>query len=660
MFHTSKLRGIVWIALLGLALTGCLGGSSANPGGNTVPKPTYKVEGVKDGSTYDHPVTPKITPGPGTTLKELTLNGNPFNTGTQIVESGTYELEVVVQNTKGEEALGKITFTLLLEIGTPVIRVPEQYESIQDAIDASWDGYTIVVAPGTYTENLNTRGKNITLRSTNPMDSDIVSSTIIAGNKEDSVIRIENGETDVVITGFTITLGSGKVEVDGNTYGGGIYVRDAAATISRNLIEGNGLSVSNKFCKSGGGIYIVRSDSLSDPYMFTSKIEDNIISNNWASSYGGGLCVMSGAHIIADNVLSQNSAYQGGGGYMGDGAHTITGNIVSENRSLLSGGGLHLEGGAHTITGNTVRDNKSSAGGGLYLASGAHAITGNNIPNNEASQYGGGIYVKSGVHTIADNVFSHNSASQGGGGLLLADGTHIIMSNTINNNRSPAGAGISILSGRHTISYNTVNNNTGGGLLLGGDDNMITYNTITENEATAGGGIYVIGGKHSITDNTVSNNTASVRGGGFYLSGGTLTISGNIISANTASDAGGGMYISLGTHSITGNAVSQNTASKAGGGLYVFGGKHVITNNTVSENSSVIDGGGMYISGNDGYRSVVNLTNNSLGSNSAGGKGGAVWVGLWSSVTDAHGNALSKPDTFNEYIGNTPDDIYYE
>ena len=42
--------------------------------------------------------------------------------------------------------------------------VPGQYLTILAAINASSNGDTILVEPGTYTENINFRGKNIVLR----------------------------------------------------------------------------------------------------------------------------------------------------------------------------------------------------------------------------------------------------------------------------------------------------------------------------------------------------------------------------------------------------------------------------------------------------------------------------------------------------------------
>jgi len=67
---------------------------------------------------------------------------------------------------------------------------PADFNNIQAAIDDSdvVDGDTILVYPGTYTEKINFNGKNIILRSTDPNDPDIVSSTIIDANRTGSTV----------------------------------------------------------------------------------------------------------------------------------------------------------------------------------------------------------------------------------------------------------------------------------------------------------------------------------------------------------------------------------------------------------------------------------------------------------------------------------------
>ena len=159
------------------------------------------------------------------------------------------------------------------------------FKTIQEGIDAASDGDAVIVAEGTYVENVQFRGKNIVLRSTDPTNWGVVESTIIDGDQAGSVILFFGVENETcVLTGFTIRNGSAD---------------------------------------SGGGI---RGALLSDHTRAT--IRNNIITGNSATSRGGGLAYCDGA--IRNNIICGNSAGNTGGGVF-DCNGTIENNTIADN-----------------------------------------------------------------------------------------------------------------------------------------------------------------------------------------------------------------------------------------------------------------------------------------------------------------------------------------
>jgi hypothetical protein len=84
----------------------------------------------------------------------------------------------------------KIFYSLILiavctsAINSATIRVPEDYPEIQLAINAAQVGDTILVSPGTYTENINFLGKGIVLTSNFIFSHNLddINNTIIDGS----------------------------------------------------------------------------------------------------------------------------------------------------------------------------------------------------------------------------------------------------------------------------------------------------------------------------------------------------------------------------------------------------------------------------------------------------------------------------------------------
>src|SRR3990172_4487930 len=130
-----------------------------------------------------------------------------------------------------------------------VIRVPQDKATIQAAIDSAANGDTVLVAEGTYLENVVIK-KKIVLASHYVLDGDTshISRTIIDGSSPNhadsgSVVTFGAGtDTSTMLVGFTITSGTGSQRLSGSPEflwyraGGGILVEAGGARISHNRI----------------------------------------------------------------------------------------------------------------------------------------------------------------------------------------------------------------------------------------------------------------------------------------------------------------------------------------------------------------------------------------------------------------------------------------
>lgn len=129
---------------------------------------------------------------------------------------------------------------IVLGINAQIINIPADYPTIQDGIDASSDGDTVLVQPGTYFENLliDTASNNIVLGSlylttNNPT---YIDATIIDGNQYGlPCIRVKStGTLPSEIVGFTLQ----NAYTGSDEFGSAINI-EGSTVVLRNLIMKN-------------------------------------------------------------------------------------------------------------------------------------------------------------------------------------------------------------------------------------------------------------------------------------------------------------------------------------------------------------------------------------------------------------------------------------
>lgn len=127
------------------------------------------------------------------------------------------------------------------------INVPGDQPTIQSAVNAAANGDTVLVAPGTYFEHVDFKGKAIVVRSAAGAQT-----AIIDGGGTDQVVVFRAGEgRSSVLRGFTITHGllAGGF---GLISGAGIGIDHSSPTVTQNIIKDNDADG-----HSGGGIGVV-------------------------------------------------------------------------------------------------------------------------------------------------------------------------------------------------------------------------------------------------------------------------------------------------------------------------------------------------------------------------------------------------------------------
>lgn len=315
-----------------------------------------------------------------------------------------------------------------------------------------------------------------------------------------------------------------------NGIGGGFYLWDVDHTIIRNNTVQSNTSF-GRYWGAGGGGGIIRSST-------DVSIIDNIVQNNFAQVYGGGLCfdyqnddftlidnVIQFNHtngqgggiyndgirgfVTEENLLYSNTAKSGGGIWQNCGGYEdlFSKNTIKDNYALNNGGGAYFNGceshaysntfennyavgdggGAYVnksnLTGSLVQSNIAEGNGGGVYTRGSYntALTGNTIEKNISFGSGGGVYVN-GRTNFENNVLFKNIAHQQGGGIQVGYfSTYykpIFVNTVIANNFAPIAAGIG-LSRSVTLQHTTIaGNDKGAGVFVADGADVTLYNSI--------------------------------------------------------------------------------------------------------------------------------------------------------------------------------------
>ncbi|MGE0076994.1 MAG: PKD domain-containing protein [Bacteroidales bacterium] len=284
---------------------------------------------------------------------------------------------------KKKSRISLLLVSLLLAIVTQgaVINVPADYSTIQLAIDAAQSGDTIVLANGTYVENLSLSNKSLVIASQfiysrNPADVD---ATIIKNGAQPteskSILYVSGLRTyRLELVGLTISDGvnSRALYVSGystlvsnvkfsNNSAGAIHVWDGDARIASCIFTNN-----DNTMDSGGAVYLQMSNEDRN-----IQVDSCVFSNNSTPGNGGAIysTVYKSKLRIIGNTIFENSANRGGAISLSLGTLPdvlVSRNVMYGNVATVEGGAVYVSGRSSRFVNNTIVNNRLSTHGDSY------------------------------------------------------------------------------------------------------------------------------------------------------------------------------------------------------------------------------------------------------------------------------------------------------
>lgn len=310
-----------------------------------------------------------------------------------------------------------LTFAFFSATSATIINIPDDYETIQAGINASSNGDTVLVHPGTYYEHVDFQNRQITLSSLwlTTGDTSYISQTIIDGDDDPGyIIKIDtNQDISTVVSGLTVQ------NANGGPFNPGVAIscHNTSPIIENCIIQNN----------TNHDDYAAAVDC----YGFEGKIRKCIIKNN-AALLGAGIMLYNSGGTVKRNQILGNGRGAGGGIYCFNSTTFIRDNFFDGNISYgdsQGGAGICISNSTVDVYNNTFINNYSLVGGGLSIHNSSESVISYNIfVNNDAATNGGAIYSRGGL--FVNNTIEGNSAGTCGG-IYCAGGDTTSILNTI-------------------------------------------------------------------------------------------------------------------------------------------------------------------------------------------------------------------------------------
>ncbi len=496
--------------------------------------------------------------GQGQVVKSIDDNGTGYEYDQSVTLEASAHPDYIFVGWQGDASgtepvtLAMLTNKTVTAVFREVVRrVPAKYATIQTAIDASNEGDTIMVSPGTYQGAINFQGKkNLVLTSENPFDKTKTNSTILSGGSNTFCISVKDNAENITFSGFKFTNCTGvlKIENSQNINLNSCIIESNNAGLWGFISANNAKNLcieKNSICQNyveGGGVFYFSNTS-------TGMLKDNIITANQAK-YTGLMIFASVEMTLLNNTIDSNTLENGGAIY------------ASENTVL-------------NLEGNWISNNGGSAYAAVASFNSTLTLKENTIMGNYSSSRGGGLYGSTSTISLIDNLFTDNIGDYSGGAIFVEKSSQLLLDNNsiVNNKATSYGGGIYALDSNLILTNNTIERNQvfgegtnsvfGGAICASGTaeltliKNKINFN-LANGSSVSGGAIYASGtAKLTLIENVISNNKASPNG----TSSNNYSFGGAICAHNAS-------CITLGKNTITDNQALGT--SPFGGGLYYY------------------------------------------------------------------------------------------
>ncbi len=548
--------------------------------------------------------------------------------------------------------------TLLLIIGlafSTTINIPSDYTTIQAGINASMDGDTVLVAQGTYLENLILE-KEIVLAShalnddlnTEWTNNENIQETIISGTPEPvdpdygSCLVIRDGNIAPIILGFTFQDGIGTLMVENDTCeiivqrpersGGAILIYKAYPTIMYNRFINNGsvqadsgngsLAITNggaighfndndvEFDEDRDNARNIRHSSRDIPEEV--NIQNNYFENNssrdgknfYSRGYEGSIDV---SYSIFDDIDCESNSVnefvlkskENEAAYI---QNDISGNCIEENSFYVSMDGDNNNPGTESEPFKTIGHALSLVKDDPTVPTTIYVGDGVFSPSTTGEQFP--IIIPDYVHLIGT---SRETS------ILDAEADFDKESRVIKIVEECENIKVAnfTITGGNAVSAGCIG---GGGILVTHPDLEYVYDgpvspvnavfenlILTDNIAAAGSGISIwrVSGP-TLSNLIIQENTSEHYGGGLMIFSASASVTDITVTGNNCyrdDSYGGGMIINNSEVTLAYVTVTDNTAQN-GGGIFILDTDATLINLTVSGNTAAAFGGGLLVGPN--------------------------------------------------------------